>query len=375
MGQNAGVIGPNHIAPEPPPPLDSTPRQDGFRMPAEFEPHAGCWMLWPTRPDLWRAGAVPAQQAFAAVAQTIARFEPVTMGVPPGHLESARRLLPEPVRLVEMAYDDAWMRDVGPTFVVNGQGEKRGVDWRFNAWGGLYNIWTADDTVAGQVLALAGAGRYRAGLVMEGGAFHTDGQETLLVTEECLLNPNRNPELSRAEIEAELGRYLNVSKIIWLGQGVFEDETGGHVDNLCCFVRPGVVALTWPDDPADPQYPISQAAWQILSRATDAQGRRLAVHKINQPAPLTITPAESRGIEHRTGSVLRPAQKRLAASYINHYLANGGVIVPTFDDPRDAAALAQLGRLYPEREVVGVYSREILLGGGNIHCITQQEPR
>jgi agmatine deiminase len=166
-----------------------------------------------------------------------------------------------------------------------------------------------------------------------------------------------------------------VSKIIWLGQGVFEDETGGHVDNLCCFVRPGVVALTWPDDPADPQYPISQAAWQILSRATDAQGRRLAVHKINQPAPLTITPAESRGIEHRTGSVLRPAQKRLAASYINHYLANGGVIVPTFDDPRDAAALAQLGRLYPEREVVGVYSREILLGGGNIHCITQQEPR
>ncbi|HET9472550.1 MAG TPA: agmatine deiminase family protein, partial [Steroidobacteraceae bacterium] len=219
--------------------LNSTPLNDGFAMPAEFAPHAGCWMLWPERPDNWRQGAQPAQVAFAEVATAIARFEPVTMGVSPGHYEFARTLLPPHIRVVEMSHNDSWMRDVGPSFVVNRKGERRGVDWRFNAWGGLggglYFPWDLDDLVAQKVLEVDGSDRYRAPLVNEGGAIHVDGQGTALVTESVLLNPNRNPDLDRDAIERCLMSYLGVQAVIWLGDGVIDDETGGHIDNLACF--------------------------------------------------------------------------------------------------------------------------------------------
>ncbi|MCB9436645.1 MAG: agmatine deiminase [Anaerolineales bacterium] len=351
----------------------STPRDDGFRMPAEWEPHAGCWMLWPERPDTWRDNAVPAQMAFARVAEAIARFEPVTVGVSPSHLDSARQLLPTSIRVVTIPHDDAWLRDCGPTFVVNAAGEVRGVDWGFNAWGGLYSDWRQDEQVAATILDMTATDRYRADFVLEGGSIHVDGQGTLLTTTECLLNPNRNPHLSQAQLEERLMAYCNVQKVIWLGPGVYQDETSGHVDNLCCFVRPSVVVVTWTDDPFDPQYPISLAAYEQLCNATDAQGRRLEVHKLHQPGPLTLTAAESAGIRPAAGTLPRLAGTRLAASYVNFYIANGGVLVPTFDDPYDAAALATLQALFPEREVVGVSGREILLGGGNIHCITQQQ--
>lgn len=358
--------------------IDSTPRRDGYRMPAEFEPHAGCWLLWPERPDNWRLGAKPAQRAFTAVAMAIARFEPVTVGVSRHQFQNARQMLPGGVRVVEMSSNDAWMRDCGPTFVIDDRDGVRGVDWEFNAWGGLeaglYFPWDQDALVAQKVLEIERADRYQAPLVLEGGSIHVDGQGTLLTTEECLLNPNRNPHLVKAEIEGLLREYLNVKTIIWLGRGVYLDETSGHVDNLCCFVRPGVVALTWTDDKDDPQHEISQDAFQRLSRATDAQGRKFEIHKIYQPGPLYMTSEESEGIDSAEGAMPRQAGDRLAASYINHYVANGGVVAPTFDDPRDWAALEALRRLFPERQVVGVPGREILLGGGNIHCITQQQP-
>jgi agmatine deiminase len=358
--------------------LSGTPRADGFRMPGEFEPHAGCWMLWPERPDNWRDQAKPAQQAFAAVAAAIARFEPVTVGASTAQLTAARALLPAAVRIVELRADDAWMRDVGPTFVVNAAGSVRGIDWRFNAWGGhhggLYASWQRDEAVARQVLALAGVERYAADFVLEGGAIHVDGEGTLLTTEECLLHPNRNPHLSRAEIEARLRDYLNVERIIWLGRGVYNDETDGHVDNLCCFVRPGVVLLTWTDDPADPQYAISRDAYARLAAAVDARGRRLEIHTVHQPGPLTLTATESAGLATVDGTHPRPPGLRLAASYVNFYMANGGIVAPTFGGPHDDAALDTLARLFPDRTVVGVPAREILLGGGNIHCITQQQP-
>ena len=347
-------------------------------MPGEFEPHAGCWMLWPERPDNWRDGAQPAQRAFAAVAAAIAQFEPVSVGASAAQYEFARAALPAGVRVVEIANNDAWMRDVGPTCVVNGDGEVRGVDWRFNAWGGvrdgLYFPWDQDDLVARKVLEVERLDRYRAPMINEGGAIHSDGEGTLLVTEQCLLHRNRNPQMTGAQIESALLAYTGARHIIWLGDGVFNDETDGHVDNLACFVRPGEVALLWTDNPRDPQYAASQDAFSRLKDSRDAKGRRLKVHKLPMPGPLYMSRAEAAGVLTRAGARPRRSRERLAASYINFYIANGGVVVPLLDARTDARAISALRRLFPGRRVVGVPAREILLGGGNIHCITQQIP-
>lgn len=358
--------------------LSGTPARHGFRMPGEFERHAGCWMLWPERPDNWRLGAKPAQGAFAAVAAAIAQFEPVTVGASRAQYTNARETLPARVRVVELSSNDCWMRDVGPTFVVNSRGVRRGVDWLFNAWGGLedglYFPWDQDELVARKVLEIEGVDRYTAPLVLEGGAVHVDGEGTCITTEECLLNRNRNPQLDRAAVEAHLRAYLGVESVIWLGRGVFQDETDGHVDNLCSFVRPGEVCLMWTEDRRDPQYAISRDAFERLSDARDAAGRSLRVHKLHQPGPLYLTEEEAAGVDRVEGTQPRRAGLRLAGSYVNFYLANGGVIVPLLDRRRDRTALANLKRLFPDREIVGVPAREILLGGGNIHCTTQQVP-
>jgi len=358
--------------------LASTPAADGFRMPGEFEPHAGCWMLWPERPDNWREAARPAQLAFAQVARSIGQFEPVTVGVSAASFSAARLLLAGNVRVVRLAHDDCWMRDVGPTCVVNDRGTVRGVDWHFNAWGGLngglYFPWDQDELVARRVLEMEGLARYRAPMVNEGGAIHVDGEGTALVTEECLLNPNRNPRLGRRAIEQRLRDYLGVSQIIWLGKGVFNDETDGHIDELACFARPGVVCLSWCDKRRDPQYAISLDAWERLREARDARGRRLKVVRLPMPGPLHMRVREVRGLAARAGTKVRTAGERLAGSYANFYIANGGIVMPLLDPHTDSLAARHLRGLFPGRRVVGVPAREILLGGGNIHCITQQIP-
>ena len=358
--------------------IKSTPRADGFRMPAEWEEHAGCWMLWPQRRDTWRDGGKPAQRAFVDVAARIARFEPVSMGVNRDQYQNARAMLPPQIRVVELSSNDAWMRDCGATFVVSENGDVRGVDWIFNAWGGLqkmmYFPWDQDNLVATKMLEIESLDRYEAPLVMEGGSIHVDGRGALITTEQCLLHPNRNPHLSRGEIETVLADYLNIKHIVWLPRGVFEDETDGHVDNICCFVRPGVVALTWTDDRSDPQYERSAEAYDALMSARDAQGNPLEVHKIHQPDPMTMTRDEAEGLDLVDTAFLRPQGERLAGSYINFYIANGGIIVPQFDDRHDQSACRQLAELFPRRQVLGVYARQVLLGGGNVHCITQQQP-
>jgi agmatine deiminase len=358
--------------------LDSDPRRDGYRMPGEFEPHSGCWMLWPERPDNWRLGAKPAQQAFVAVATAIAGSEPVSVGVSAAQYANARRLLPGAVRVVEISSNDAWMRDVGPTFVVNDRGGVRGVDWQFNAWGGLdgglYFPWDKDDAVAQKVLEIEGRDRYRAPFVLEGGAIHVDGQGTLITTEECLLNRNRNPGLTRDEIEDLLRRYLGVEAVVWLGKGTYMDETDGHVDNLCAYVRPAEVVLNWTDDRNDPQYESSREAYERLKEARDARGRRFKVHKLVQPGPLLTTAEEAAGVDSAEGTKRRQAGDWLAGSYVNFYVGTKRVVVPLLDRKRDGAALRKLKSLFPRHEVVGVPGREILLGGGNVHCITQQVP-
>ncbi len=348
-------------------------------MPAEFARHVGCWIFWPERTDNWRNGAKPAQKAFAEVASAIGRFEPVTVACSASQFKNARTNLPDYVRVIELSYNDAWARDIAPTFVTNGKGETRGVDWRFNSWGGLneglYFPWDLDDAAKEKIFEIERVSRYRADFVLEGGAIHVDGEGTLIATEDCVLNKNRNPEVSKAAMEEKLQEHLGVEKFVWLKRGLWNDETGGHVDNLCCFARPGVVALHWTDDKTDPQYEIAQEAFDTLSREQDAKGRSFEIHRIHQPRPLTMTKDESAGVDRVAGSKARCEGDRLTASYINFYIANNALIAPLFDDSEhDSKAMQSLKMLFPDRQVIPVAAREILLGGGGIHCITQQQP-
>ena len=358
--------------------LARTPREAGFAMPGEFERHAGTWMLWPERSDTWRDGAKPAQRSFARVAAAIAECEPVTMGVSRAQFRHARASLPDSVRVVEMSADDAWMRDCGPTFVRDDRGRVRGVDWQFNAWGGLqcgaYFPWDQDELVARKVLEIERLPRYEAPLILEGGSIHSDGQGTLLTTESCLLHPSRNPSLNRSQIETQLRDFTGAERVVWLPAGIDADETQGHVDNLACFLAPGVLALAWEEDEEDANGAITRAAAEALSRERDARGRPFTVHKILLPPPQFRTEQEALGLDRVQRALPRPAGLRLAASYINFYFANDACIVPTFDVAQDTTVLAQLADLCRGRRIVAIPSREILLGGGNIHCITQQQP-
>ncbi|MNT06671.1 Agmatine deiminase [compost metagenome] len=271
------------------------------------------------------------------------------------------------------------MRDTGPTFVINNSGEVRGVDWGFNAWGGfeggLYSPWNRDEQVASKVLEMERCQRYHTeGFVLEGGSIHVDGEGTLITTEECLLNHNRNPHLNREQIEAILRDHLAVDAIIWLPDGLYNDETDGHVDNFCCYVRPGEVLLAWTDDPQDPNYARCHAALEVLQNSRDAKGRTFTVHKMPIPGPLFATEEECAGVDPVAGSQERNPSVRLAGSYVNFLIVNGGIIAPSFDDPADAEARAILARVFPDHEVVMIPGREMLLGGGNIHCLTQQQP-
>jgi len=334
----------------------STPADVGFRMPAEWAPHRRCWMAWPccteTFPDL-----DPVREAFARVARAIARFEPLTMVADPEDADAARRSCGEGVHVVAIPIDDSWIRDTGPTFLRDGRGSLAGVDWRFNCWGGLKDDYEDDARLAGRVLELSGARRFEPPLVLEGGAIHTDGEGTLLTTENVVLNPNRNPGLSRADAEEVFRAFLGVETVIWLDKALEVDATDGHVDNLACFVRPGVVAALSEPDPADPHHAPLRENRRRLELAEDAHGRRLTILDIREPAR-----REHDGL-------------RLAMSYINHYVANGGVVLPVFDDPADEPAREALARAFPDREVVTVPGLPIVKNGeGCVHCITQQEP-
>ncbi|MXU65167.1 agmatine deiminase [Oceanomicrobium pacificus] len=360
-------------------PIDSTPRADGFSMPGEFASHRGCWMAWPERPDNWRDAAGPAQEAFVAVAEAIHPSDPVTMTVSPAQFANARSRLSPGIRVLEIESDDSWMRDIGPSFVTDGGGGLRAVDWKFNAWGGtvdgLYAPWDRDDAMAARVAEVEGADRYRAPFVLEGGAIHVDGEGTVYTTEECLLSDGRNPGMDRAAIEAGLRDYLGAEKVVWVPRGVILDETTGHVDNILHVCAPGVVALTWTDDADDPQHERSSEALDALLSARDARGRAIEIVKLPMPGPLYMTAEEAAGIAPGAGGMSRAAGERLAGSYSNFYIGNSRVVFPLLDPDHDAEAASILQRLFPDRDIIGVPGREILLGGGNVHCITQQVPR
>ncbi len=359
----------------------TNPRDDGFHMPAEFEPHDGCLMIFPTRGDSWRDGAWLARKAFCEVATTIAKSEEVTMLVGAAQYETARAMLPSEIRLVEMETDDAWARDICPTFVRNGTSEIRGIDWGFNAWGGLYDglyfPWDRDNHVARKVCDLFRFGCYdKRDFILEGGSIHADGQGTVFTTEACLLSPGRNPSLTKEEISEMLCAALGAKKILWLPRGIFGDETNEHVDNVCAFTRPGRVVLAWTDNENDPQYDLSHACEAYLRQQTDARNMPLEIVHLPIPSqPICITAEECSGLDLWDGEPTRTPGERLAASYVNFYVSNAHVLVPQFGDEMDPVACDILADEFPDRTIVPIAAREILLGGGNIHCITQQIPR
>ncbi len=370
--------------------LGSTPKQDGYRMPGEFEPHDHIFMIWPERPDNWRQGAKPAQRAYAEVAKAIAKHTPVTMLVNNSQYANCRARLPEEIRVVEMSSDDAWVRDCGPTFVINDKGDIRGVDWIFNAWGGLvdglYFPWANDDAMAQKICDLQGIDSYRtdadscpAGLdfILEGGSIHVDGEGTLITTEMCLLNEaaGRNvPNLDKEQIEMMLKEYLNLEKIIWIKDGIDPYETNGHIDDVACYIRPGEVACIWTDDPNHPFYEPAQAAYKTLSEATDAKGRKLKVYKMCMTKePCYLKDAWS--IDTATGAIPREEGEISIASYMNFLITNNAIILPQYGDENDALAVQQAQEMFPGYTIEPVMTTEVAYGGGNIHCITQQQPK
>ena len=335
-----------------------TPREDGFRMPAEWEKHTRCWMAWPCREAIWSNGIEAARQAYADVAEAISAFEPVTMIAKPEATASVSLYASgKAVSVLPMPQDDSWVRDHGPTFLVDDQGNLGGVAWRFNGWGENVTDYAQDARMAARILEHVNAKTFVSALVTEGGSLHVDGEGTGLVCETALLDPARNPGLSKAEVEAELKAFLNLEKLIWLPAGLEDDETRGHIDNIACFARPGLILAASCDDTADANHAITQANLDILRAATDAKGRPLEV----LPLPLPKRRDRKDG-------------RRMTLSYINFYIANGGVVMPAFADSADKAAYKVVSGAFPDREVVQVEVSELLVGGGGIHCITQQQP-
>lgn len=361
--------------------MDDLRKLSEFYMPAEYGPHDGCIMIWPVRPGSWPHGGKAAQKAFCTVAAAIAESEPVYLLADKEHSEEAKAAAPPGVTVLEIGSDDAWARDVGPTFVINDKGERMGINWRFNAWGGevdgLYPHWEQDDLVAEKFCAATGEQQFDAHpFVLEGGSIHSDGEGTILTTEACLLSAGRNPGLTKGEIEELLCRTLGARKIVWLPCGIYNDETNEHVDNICAFVAPAEVVLAWTDDPEDPQYSMSRACERALLQQRDAKGRTFTVHKLPVPKnPIIIREEDLTGYVFGEGEDVRETGERLAASYVNFYIANDSVVVPQFGDENDKLAVEVLAQLFPKRKICPVPARDILLGGGNIHCITQQIPK
>jgi agmatine deiminase len=311
-------------------------------------------MAWPHETETF-SDLPAAREAFATVAQAIARFEPVTMVALPEEVDRARHVCGDAVRVEALAIDDAWTRDTGPTWLVDGRGGLGGVDWPFNGYG-KYEPYDLDAAMAGWMLERSGAQRFEAPIILEGGAIHTDGEGTLLTTASVVLNPNRNPGLTIAEAEEVFRAFLGVEQVIWLDDAMEFDTTDGHVDNLACFARPGVVSVLAERDPSDSHYEVLHENRRRLELSKDTSGRALEIVEFQQPAR-----QESLGA-------------RIPLSYVNHYIANGGIILPVFGDPADAAAIETASDLHPDREVVAVPGLEIVKAGGCVHCITQQEP-
>ncbi|MFB8007135.1 agmatine/peptidylarginine deiminase [Nocardia sp. NPDC056000] len=327
-------------------------------MPAEWAPHERCLMGWPTRESLWGPYFAEAKAEYAAVADAIARFEPVLMIANPGQGQEAREACGPGVEVVELGIDDSWLRDSGPLIVLDEKGNRAAVDFGFNSWGERFLPYDQDATISARVLETLGIERFGSDMILEGGSITVDGEGTLITTEQCLLHPNRNPGMTKEQIEAELKARLGITKIIWLPYGHFDDaHTDGHVDGVCTYVRPGVVIAQTCEDPALPDFERMAANLKVLRESTDAAGRSFEILELPQFPIKTL-----------------PDGTETMVAYANFYVANGGVVVPIGEHELDGGALEVLAKAFPDREIVGVPGNIVAYGGGGVHCITQQIP-
>lgn len=341
-----------------------TPRELGFRMPAEWEPHEATWLAWPHERSDWPGKFAPVPWVYCEVVRRLARRERVRILISDSQAQAvAREQLRKagaPLDAVEFIHcptNRSWTRDYCPLFVKNAEGEVAATRWRFNGWA-KYNNHRKDNAVPECIIPRLGVRSWETGLVLEGGSIDVNGRGALLTTEECLLSPiqARNPSLGRDEIERALSDYLGVSKVLWLGRGIAGDDTHGHIDDLARFVGPATVVVVSEQDPAEENYePLCENSAR-LREMTDQDGCRLEVVELPMPRPVYFD------------------GQRLPASYANFYIANGLVLVPTFNDPNDRVALDTLARLFPDREVTGIYCGDLVLGLGALHCMTQQNP-
>jgi agmatine deiminase len=357
-----------------------TPRDEGFHQPAEWETHEAVWLAWPTHADLWESALPDAQREFVALCEAIADVDPTIDPRAATANGEAAGLRGDALRIVVRSeveratavralghltptfylaeYGDIWLRDTGPIFLVDANGEVGSVRFVFNGWGGKYTL-PGDAELSAHIQHWAPGDRtFAMPFVLEGGAIDVDGEGTLLTTRQCLQNPNRNPRLTEREIEGALCDSLGVEKVLWLDEGLENDHTDGHVDTIARFVAPGVVVCMAPSGTDDPNGAVLDEIAADLAKMVDAQGRRLQVVRL--PSPGRVTNDE--------GTVM-------PASYVNFYIGNSTVVVPTYGSPHDGAAVAALAPLFPQHRVLGRPSKTILEGGGAFHCITQQQPR
>ncbi len=316
-------------------------------------------MAWPCRPEPWGSleGLLRARVAYAAVARALSGFERVTMVVRPEDHDEARLACGKGIDFAGFRIDDSWMRDIGPLFVTDGAGGVAGVHWRFNAWGNKYHPHDGDAALAESLLDALDMRSYAGPMVLEGGSIVVDGLGTLITTEQCLLNPNRNPNLTRQQIEERLAIYLGVTKVIWLGEGLADDETDGHVDNIVSFAGPGRVLVHRPRPDGSTNDRVMRDNLLRLAAAHDARGQKLEIIEVPEPS-----------------ARLRHDGRRLEMSYINSCLANHGLVVPAFGDPCDDEVVRLMEKVFPDRRVVQVPALDIVEGGGGLHCITMQQP-
>jgi agmatine deiminase len=345
-----------------------TPAALGFHMPAEWRPHAATWLTWPKDPETWPDRVSQVEEIYIEMMAALTPHETVNLLVDDEvteHEVFGRCMFPSAanIRFHHIPTVDSWMRDYGPNFLIDGRGRAAFNDWIFNAWGNKYETLKHDDRVPLFLEPVLEMRRFEPGIVLEGGAIDVNGAGCVLTTEQCLLNANRNPHLSRDEIEDYLKNYLGVSKVLWLGEGIVGDDTDGHIDDIARFVGPNTIVCVLEEDPQDPNYDLLQDNLARLKSMTDTSGRPFEIVTLPMPGALGGTSTDTRNLD------------RLPASYANFYIANGVVLAPVFAHVNDQRAVETLQRVFSDRRVVPINCEPLVWGMGTIHCVTQQQPQ
>ena len=349
-------------------PQQETPAAFGFHMPAEWRPHVATWLTWPKDPETWPDRVSQVEEIYIEMMAALTPHEAVNLLVDDETTEHRVRQRctfssAGNIRFHHFPTVDSWMRDYGPNFLIDGRGGAAFNDWIFNAWGNKYETLKHDDGVPLFLEPELGIRRFAPGIVMEGGAIDVNGAGCVLTTEQCLLNPNRNPHLTRTEIEEYLKTYLGVSKVLWLGEGIVGDDTDGHIDDIARFVGPNMIVCALEEDPEDANYELLQDNLTRLKSMTDANGRGFEIVTLPMPGVVGGTSTDTRNLD------------RLPASYANFYIANSVVLAPVFGHANDQRAVETLQRVFTDRRVVPINCEPLVWGMGTIHCVTQQQPQ